>query len=574
MGVFSVAIEVGNAQSDRFERVEAVVDTGASYTQLPVSTLRRLGVQPHTKHMFVMADGRRAESDIGRAWIRIEGRTEMTIVVFAEEGTQPLIGAVTLEEFGLGVDPIGKRLIPVAGYRLQRQRGLTTVDEAQRLIESDLEHQLHPQYHVRDHEQPIIFKRGEGALLYDINGREYIDGLSCLWNVAVGHGRAELADAAAAQMRELAFSNSYVGYANEPSIRLAEKLMSLVYPNMQAVLFSNSGSEAVEAAIKIARYFWYLQDRPEKVKIVARKEAYHGGTLGATAATGLPPFHKGFGPLPPAFVRAETCYPYRCGHCSGVEDCTLACADDIESVIIAEGPETVAAVIAEPVHGAGGVIVPAPGYWPRLREICDRHDVLLIADEVITGFGRTGRWFALEHWGTQPDMMSVAKAITSAYVPLAGTVYSKRIHDAIQRAPPDKKFMHGYTNAGHPTACAVGLRNLQIIEEEGLVQRAEEMGRYLLDGLNALREHPHVGDVRGLGLIAGMELVADKVERTPYDPSDGVGVRMLKEMRQRGLITRVKGDSILFAPPLIVKRNELDAIVSILEESVIAVCGV
>jgi adenosylmethionine-8-amino-7-oxononanoate aminotransferase len=447
-------------------------------------------------------------------------------------------------------------------------------DEAKRLAQLDLAHQLHPQYHVRDHEDPVIYSRGEGALLYDVDGREYIDGLASLWNVAVGHGRRELADAAAEQMRELAFSNSYVGYANVPSIRLAEKLMSLVYPNMQAVLFSNSGSEAVEAAIKIARYFWYLLDQPQKVKIVARKEAYHGGTLGATAATGLPPFHKGFGPLPPAFVRAETCYPYRCGHCRGADDCNLACADDIEKAIVAEGPETVAAVIAEPVHGAGGVIVPTPGYWPRLREICDRHDVLLIADEVITGFGRTGRWFALEHWGVQPDMMTVAKAITSAYVPLAGTIYSKRVHDAVLRAPTDKKFMHGYTNAGHPTACAVALRNLQIIEDEGLVERAAEMGVRLLDGLRALGEHNNVGDVRGLGLIAGIELVADKSSRAPFDAAEAVGPRMLREMRNRGVITRVKGDSVLLAPPLVVSEAQVDKIISVVEESMLAVCGV
>ena len=451
---------------------------------------------------------------------------------------------------------------------------MTTIDEAQELVQLDLAHQLHPQFHVRDHEDPIIFARGEGALLYDVNGREYIDGLACLWNVAVGHGRAELADVAAEQMRELAFNNSYVGYANVPAIRLAEKLMSLVYPNMQAVLFSNSGSEAVEAALKIARYFWYLQDKPEKVKIIARKEAYHGGTYGATAATGLPLFHKGFGPLPPAFVRVETCYPYRCGHCAGAADCNLACADDIEQAIVAEGPETVAAVIGEPVHGAGGVLVPTPGYWPRVREICDRYDVLLIADEVITGFGRTGRWFALEHWGVQPDLMTVAKAITSAYVPLAGTIYSKRIHDAIMQAPPDKKFMHGYTNAGHPAACAVALRNLQIIEDEGLVERANVMGERLLNGLRALQEHPNVGDVRGLGLIAGLELVADRSTKAPFDPSDAVGPRVLKEMRKRGVLTRVKGDSVLFAPPLIVEAAQVDRIISALEESILAVCGV
>ena len=451
---------------------------------------------------------------------------------------------------------------------------MTTIEEAQELVQLDLAHQLHPQYHVRDHEDPIIFARGEGALLYDVNGREYIDGLACLWNVAVGHGRAELADAAAEQMRELAFNNSYVGYANVPAIRLAEKLMSLVYPNMQAVLFSNSGSEAVEAALKIARYFWYLQDKPEKVKIIARKEAYHGGTYGATAATGLPLFHKGFGPLPAAFVRVETCYPYRCGHCAGAADCNLACADDIEHAIVAEGPETVAAVIGEPVHGAGGVLAPTPGYWPRVREICDRYDVLLIADEVITGFGRTGRWFALKHWGVQPDMMTVAKAITSAYVPLAAAIMSERIHEAILSAPPEAKLMHGYTNAGHPTACAVALRNLQIIEEEGLVEQAASLGGRLLSGLRALLGHPHVGEVRGLGLMAAVELVADKQSRAPFPAAQGVGARMLREMRQRGVITRVRGDSVVLAPPLVIKDNQLDRLIEVVGGSIESVVGV
>ena len=442
------------------------------------------------------------------------------------------------------------------------------------LVRLDLAHQLHPQYHISDHQDVVIYERGDGALLYDVNGKEYIDGLSGLWNVAVGHGRAELAEAAAAQMRELAFSNSYVGFANVPSIRLAEKLMSLVYSNMQAVLFCNSGSEAVDVAIKIARYFWYLQDKPEKNKIVARKEAYHGGTLGATAATGLTPFHVGFGPLAPAFVRAETCYPYRCSHCAGAKDCTLACADDIENVIVAEGPETVAAVIAEPVHGAGGVIVPTPGYWPRLREICDRHDVLLIADEVITGFGRTGRWFALEHWGVQPDMMTVAKAITSAYVPLAGTIYSTRIHEAILSRRRTRSSCTATRTPAHPTACAVALRNLQIIEDEGLVEQAASMGERLLRGLRTLSSHPNVGDVRGLGLIAALELVADRSTRAPFDIGQKVGPRLQKALRERGLITRLKGESILLAPPLVTTPEQIDRIIEVVGASTREVVGV
>jgi adenosylmethionine-8-amino-7-oxononanoate aminotransferase len=443
-------------------------------------------------------------------------------------------------------------------------------DRAQELTRLDLAHQLHPQYHVDDHKDPVIYERGEGALLFDVNGKEYIDGLSGLWNVAVGHGRAELADAAAEQMRKLAFSNSYVGYINEPSVRLAEKLLSLVYPNMQAILFSNSGSEAVEAAIKIARYFWFLNGKPDKNKIIARKEAYHGGTLGATAATGLPPFHQGFGPLPPGFIRAETCYPYR--HVGATGECDLSCAADIEQKIIEAGPETVAAVIAEPVHGAGGVIVPSAGYWPKLREICDRHDVLLIADEVITGFGRTGRWFALSHWGVQPDMITFAKAVTSAYVPLAGTIYSTRVHESILGAPPDKKFMHGYTNAGHPTACAVGLRNLRIIEDEGLVEQAAALGERLIRGLRSLEALPHVGEVRGIGLLAAVELVADTSTKEPFSPP--AGPRLVREMRERGVITRVKGDIILLAPPLITSPEQIDRIIEVVGDSTRKVTGV
>lgn len=446
--------------------------------------------------------------------------------------------------------------------------------DAAALARIDFAHQLHPQYHSSDHKDAIIFERGQGALLWDVSGKEYLDALSCLWNVAVGHGRKELAEAAARQIEQLAFSNSYTGYANVPSIRLVERLLSLVYPNMGGVFFCNSGSEANDGAFKIARYYWYLRGKPEKVKIIARREAYHGGTLGATAATGMPPFHKGMGPLAEGFVRAETCYPYRCAHCSGFEDCTLACADDIERVIQREGAETVAAVIAEPVHGSGGVIPPTPGYWPRLREICDRYDVLLIADEVITGFGRTGRWFALEHWGVQPDLMTIAKAITSAYVPLAAFLVSKAMMETVQAAPPDAKFMHGYTNAAHPTACAVALRNLQIFEEEGLVGRAARLGERLFSGLCALRDHPNVGDVRGLGLLAAVELVADKKHRTPFEPSQGVGVRLLREMRQRGVITRVKGDSVLLAPPLVTTEEQLDRIVQVVGDSIRAVVGV
>jgi putrescine---pyruvate transaminase len=448
------------------------------------------------------------------------------------------------------------------------------------LRQYDLDHIIHPQFHRADHEGAIIYASGKGAVLTDVDGNEYIDGLSSLWNVAVGHGRAELADAAAEQMRTLAFSNSYTGYANEPSIRLTERLLGLVYPNMSGIYYANSGSEANDFAIKAARYFWFVSGRPAKTKIVSRAEAYHGGTLAATAVTGMAPFHKGFGPEPPDFVQVPTCYPYRCQWCSAVgatggspakPSCTLECADNIEATIEREGVDTVAAVIAEPVHGAGGVIPPDPGYWPRLREICDRREVLLIADEVITGFGRTGRWFALEHWRVQPDIMTIAKAVTSAYVPLSAFIASERVHRAILEAPADAKFMIGCTNFGHPTACAVALRNLQIFDDEQLVERAERMGKRLNEGLARLREMPNVGNVRGLGLMAAVEVVADTSTRRPFDPGQGIGPKLAKAMRDRGVVTRVKGESILLAPPLVITEAQVDRIVNVTAEAVEAV---
>jgi adenosylmethionine-8-amino-7-oxononanoate aminotransferase len=435
-------------------------------------------------------------------------------------------------------------------------------NEIERLRRYDLDHIIHPQFHRADHEGAIIYASGNGAVLTDVEGREYIDGLSSLWNVAVGHGRRELAEAAAVQMSELAFANAYTGYANVPSIRLTEKLLSLAYANMSGVYYANSGSEANDFAIKAARYFWFVSGKPEKVKIVSRQEAYHGGTLAATAITGMAPFHKGFGPEPPGFVQTTTCYPYRCAKCGATGACTAECADAIAEAIEREGADTVAAVIAEPVHGAGGVIPPCDGYWPRLRKICDRYDVLLIADEVITGFGRTGRWFALEHWGIQPDMMTFAKAVTSAYLPLSGFLMSQRVHRAILDSPADAKFMVGCTNSAHPTACAVALRNLQVFDDERLVEQAESRGRYLNGGLGRLREMPHVGDVRGLGLMAAVEVVSDRETKRPFDPSLGVGPKLARALRERGVVTRVKGDSVLFAPPLVITEAQIDRIVN------------
>ena len=440
------------------------------------------------------------------------------------------------------------------------------------LVREDLAHLIHPQYYAPEHQDPVIFDRGEGVWLVDVRGRRYIDGLSSLWNVAVGHGRAELAAAAAKQMRRVAFTNNYTGFSNAPAIELAAKIVDLAYDNMAGVFFTNSGSESNEGALKTARFYWNLRGRPSKVKLIARERAYHGGTLAASAMTGLPAFWKYFGPLDPTIV--HTARP------DGLEcDCELnsdgECAHWLEAAIEREGADSVAAFIAEPVKGAGGLWTPAPEYFARVREICDRYEVLLIADEVITGFGRTGRWFALEHWDVQPDILSLAKAITSGYVPLGAFVVSEPIMEALRALPPDARFMHAYTNSAHPTAAAVALRNLQIFEDERLVENARAMGERLGDGLrSALDGHAHVTNLRHLGLMAGLSLVRDAGSATPYDPSEGVGGAVARHMREQGgVITRFVGDHIVLAPPLIINAGEVDQIVGALETAVRAVSG-
>jgi adenosylmethionine-8-amino-7-oxononanoate aminotransferase len=444
--------------------------------------------------------------------------------------------------------------------------------EAQDLLQLDQRHLVHPLHHPQDHRDPLLLVEGRGAILKDAQGREYIDGLAGLWNVNVGHGRMELAEAAREQMARLAFNSNYAGASNVPSIQLAAKLVRLSYPTMSGVYFTTAGAESNESAFKIARYYWKLRGKPEKVTIISRVHAYHGVTLGAMSATGMAAYHRMFGPLVPHFLQIPAPYPYRW---PGSGDPGTEAADALEAAILREGPERVAAFIAEPVMGAGGVIVPPATYFPRIREICDRYDVLFIADEVITGFGRTGRWFALGHWGVQPDLVSFAKGVTSAYVPLGGVLLSQRVHAALLEAPPDQKFMHAATYSGHPVCCAVALRNLEILEREGLVERAATVGRHFLARLQTLQDLPVVGDVRGLGLMCGVELVQDKATKAP---ALGLGARVMQEARARGLIARLRagsadppvGDTLCLAPPLVTPEDTLDRIVDILRESIAA----
>ncbi len=442
-----------------------------------------------------------------------------------------------------------------------------SADESSRLYELDRTHWLHPQGDLGAPAGTIphlIFASGHGATLTDVEGHEYIDGMASLWNVNVGYGRAELADAAAAQMKTLAFSSAYGGFGAAPTVELAARLAELAPGDLEVTFFASGGAEANDTAYKVARLFWKLRGEPERVNIISRIRDYHGLTYGATSATGLANFWKGFEPLAPGFLHAPAPDPYRY---SGEGSAGAAYVRALEEVVLKAGVSTVAAVVAEPVQGAGGVIVPPPDYFPLLRQVCDKYGLLLIADEVITGFGRTGRWFALQHWNVQADLMIFAKGVTSGYLPLSGVMLTRSVHDTLKSVKGP--FMHGFTYSGHPTSCAVALRNLQIIEEEHLVERAAEKGAYLQERLQTLRSHEIVGDVRGLGLVGGVELVRDRATKESFDGSVGAARRVAVAALEQGVIVRALGGDVLaMSPPFVISNGQIDRMVEVLDKAI------
>ena len=440
-------------------------------------------------------------------------------------------------------------------------------DESSRLHELDRTHWLHPQGDLGSPAGTIpqlILASGHGATLTDVDGRQYLDGMASLWNVNVGYGRTVLADAAAEQMKTLAFSSAYGGFGTAPAIRLAAKLAELAPGELDVTYFASGGAEANDSAYKIARLYWKLRGEPDRVNIVSRIRDYHGLTYGATSATGMANFWKGFEPLAPGFLHAPAPDPYRY---AGQGSAGAGYVEALDNIVLEAGPHTVAAVVAEPVQGAGGVIVPPSDYFPLLRKLCDKYGLLLIADEVITGFGRTGRWFAMEHWNVQADMMIFAKGVTSGYLPLSGVMLTRDVHDTLKSVKGP--FAHGFTYSGHPTACAVGLRNLQILEEEGLVERVAEKGAYLLRRLQELRSHEIVGDVRGLGLLAGVEFVRDRESKQLFDASLGVARRVWLAALENGVIFRpLGGDVIATSPPFVISEEQIDRLVEVLDAAI------
>ena len=439
------------------------------------------------------------------------------------------------------------------------------------LRDRDLAHFIHPLHNRAVHENAHVWVRGNGAILTNADGREFIDGLAGLWNVTAGHGRTELADAMHGQASTLAYASGYSGSSNQPAIELAEQLATLCYPSINHFFFTSGGAEATESSIKMSRAYWKLKGYPLKTKVISRIDGYHGVTMAAMSATGLSIYWPLFEPRVPGFVHIPSPYPYRYENPAGTSQ-GIAAANELEQAILREGPETVAMFIAEPVQGAGGVIVPQDDYFSRIRDICTEYDVLLVADEVITGFGRTGKLFALDHWEIEPDIVQFAKAITSGYFPFGGIGISDMIAETLRSA--EDTWMHAYTYSAHPVGCAVALRTLRIIKEEGFPEQAANKGDYLLRAVTAaLADHPHVGDIRGKGLMCAVELVQDKSTKQPFKSSDQIGLRVNQAAITRGLFSRIKGDNYLLAPAIVITTTQMDQAVQILTESIRDVLG-
>jgi 4-aminobutyrate---pyruvate transaminase len=434
------------------------------------------------------------------------------------------------------------------------------------LARADIATELHPYTDARLHEKtgPIVIDRGQGIYVYDTDGREYIEAMAGLWSVAVGFNEPRLMQAAAAQMAKLPYYHIFSHKSHEGAIRLAEKLVAMTPSQLTRVFFTNSGSEANDTVIKLIWYYNNALGRPKKKKFLSRHKAYHGITVGSGSLTGLPTNHRDFD-LPAIPVRHLTCpHFYREGRAGESEaQFTQRLLAEAEAVIHEEGAETIAAFIGEPLMGAGGVIAPPQGYWPGIEALCRRHDILLISDEVINGFGRVGSPFGAQHYGFKPDVMVVSKQLTSSYVPLAAVLFSESIYSVVaDNTAKIGTFGHGFTTSGHPLAMAIALENLKILEERDLMGQAARVGAFMQRELAKLASHPLVGEVRGSGLIAGLELVEDKASKRAFDPQLKVGAKVFGLGHKHGLIVRAIGDTIALCPPMIITEAQVREVIA------------
>ena len=409
-----------------------------------------------------------------------------------------------------------------------------------KLAELDAAHVIHPHAVVGSPAPPVIWARGKGALLWDVEGKEYVDGTCGLWQCAVGHGREELARVASEQMAQLEFYASFWNFANEPSIRLAARIAELSPAGLDRVFFTNGGSEGIETAIKLVRLAWESAGQSGRDLILSRKAAYHGVGSASLAATGIAPLKEGFDPLPPGFVHLST---------PALRSDVDELVGELEDAIAEHGADRIAAFIGEPVMGVGGMIPPPDGYWPRVEEVLRRNGILLVLDEVVTGFGRTGHWFGAQRYELDPDLIVTAKALTSGYVPMGAVL----VHDRVVELLDGTQFRHGFTYNGHPVGAAVGLANLEIIEREGLLARAVETGSRMLERLQPAASLAGVAEVRGVGLMLGVEL-EDGFDAAP------VAVGAL----ERGVVVRASGQKIVLSPPLVIETEQADRVVDTL----------
>jgi putrescine aminotransferase len=426
----------------------------------------------------------------------------------------------------------------------------------------DARHHLHP---FTDHaglarQGARVITKAEGVWLTDSEGNRLLDGMAGLWSVNVGYGRKELADVAHAQLLELPYYNTFFQTTHEPVARLGAKLAEVTPKGVDLFVYGNSGSDANDTIVKLVRLFWNAQGRPRKKTIISRSYAYHGVTLAAASLSGLTAMHPQFDLPMPGVVHVAGPYWYGDGGDKTPDEFGIWAARQVEKKILELGAENVGAFIGEPIQGAGGVIVPPATYWPEIQRICREHDVLLIADEVICGFGRTGKWFGSHTFGIEPDFMTMAKGLTSSYVPMSAVGISGRVKDVLMNSGDE--VVHGYTYSGHPVAAAVAVRNIEIMQEERLVERAgEDIGPYFQARLRELAGHRLIGEVRGIGLIAAMEIVEDKASRSHFDPKRKAGLTCRNHCFANGLVMRAVRDIMVLAPPLTITRAEVDTLV-------------
>ena len=432
---------------------------------------------------------------------------------------------------------------------------------------ADAAHFLHPftDFKALAGKGSRIITRADNIYLWDSEGRKVLDAMSGLWCVNVGYGQQALVDAAARQMRELPFYNAFFQTATPPAIELAELLAEVTPPQFQHVFFSGSGSEGNDTVVRMVRRYWDVLGQPQRQVIISRQNAYHGSTMAGASLGGMAGMHAQGGLPIPGIVHIEQPYWWEHGRPAGLtrDEFGLVAARWLEAKILEVGAEKVAAFIGEPVQGAGGVIIPPASYWPEIQRICDQYGILLVSDEVICGFGRTGRWFGCETMGTRPDLITFAKGVTSGYIPLGGVLVGERVAKAL--IEQGGEFEHGYTYSGHPVACAVALANIRLIQEQKLVERVhDDLGPYLADAFRELSAHPLVGEAQTCGLMGALQLVKDKASGSGFAPELEVGMLCRGHCFGNGLIMRAVGDRMIIAPPLVMTRAQIDEMLALI----------